>query len=1019
MGWGTKYQVACLALFLGPGSLSQTKDDPLLRTLQDSVSAVPSPSQEGEADKQVISTLSRFFILQLGHESGRAREAYEQAVAQNGNVANRSAKARNDAALLATGMTYQVQINPDELFGNTRVEAALRWGLESKPEVMSIDWQLRKIFQYEGQLGRRDESIPLGDLVQTLCHAYDQFDGMGRSPLQDRAQQAHLLLLLEQQALRAHFETLDSRREIAYEPYSSILQAWSAAFARLRDSPKEIMIEMEFAEGEELINKNDLKNAGYVYRFAGEILDSDKKSFPSRTYLKVKCQLQTANWYSQTGQYNTAKVLLDSAAEQIPAIADETRRLEMSGYHGRYLGQVLLAETDYVGAARSYQKSIDSFAKIENLNIVGSWGELALTYMAEDKYNDAVEAARTGLALKTSYGNRYGRTAWDIQAQALHLALIQSYYFLKNYSQMRLALDDGLDSVKSPLMQALMQIYSGKFAIVAGGGCADAISHFRHALDQLGSNNQSSAGEIANLDMARCQNEVNGPLAALPFAEMAVTIDRNLRKLSRGSAAYDALLEGSGFNNLGPFVLRLLYDALKQANFKDVLLQQKLLFYAEVVRSRGIVDEIESMRRGISYTKPGVSESDIELLGQAGLSELFTIYPVLTAKPADVLTTFEQYMAFVQSLAARHGIPAVLLEYVPIEERDRILLFIVQKSSIQLVELKRPWSEVVKNVQTIRDNIQLSLEKYRSLRASPNVDSAIVSEIAQLERALDRNLVDIGDVLVASVSDIGNLGDICRGKSVVIVPYGALHNLPFAAVRVRSSQGVSYLVDVAARISNSPSATLLQSILRDYKSNLETPVTNMLFVGDSTDPSLNVADELAAIRTAFKRVTNTSEKSNLKPTLRSHSAAHFAVHGFFDRASVWDSGLALKDGVLTLEEITGLEIFRTRVVTMAACETGQASVSSGDEVWSLATGFVFAGVPAVVSAQWKQDNEAAREFYARFYEALATKRSIGVAFRNSMLAVRGLPDWIPRDQADSIAQYASPCFWAGFHFLGE
>ena len=43
-----------------------------------------------------------------------------------------------------------------------------------------------------------------------------------------------------------------------------------------------------------------------------------------------------------------------------------------------------------------------------------------------------------------------------------------------------------------------------------------------------------------------------------------------------------------------------------------------------------------------------------------------------------------------------------------------------------------------------------------------------------------------------------------------------------------------------------------------------------------------------------------------------------------------------------------LVMFKTRLVTMSACDASEAVIlETEDEVWSLALGFVFAGVPAV------------------------------------------------------------------------
>lgn len=105
---------------------------------------------------------------------------------------------------------------------------------------------------------------------------------------------------------------------------------------------------------------------------------------------------------------------------------------------------------------------------------------------------------------------------------------------------------------------------------------------------------------------------------------------------------------------------------------------------------------------------------------------------------------------------------------------------------------------------------------------------------------------------------------------------------------------------------------------------------------------------------------------------------------------------------------------------MGACESGEAGLLPGDEVWGLANGFMFAGVPAVVGSLWDQDDEASRIFFSTFYARMRNRTDVGAAFRTAMLAVRQ-----PTAEAGVITEVpglkgsSNPCFWAGFNFIGE
>jgi CHAT domain-containing protein len=214
---------------------------------------------------------------------------------------------------------------------------------------------------------------------------------------------------------------------------------------------------------------------------------------------------------------------------------------------------------------------------------------------------------------------------------------------------------------------------------------------------------------------------------------------------------------------------------------------------------------------------------------------------------------------------------------------------------------------------------------------------------------------------------------------------------------------------------------VLRSIASYYTSNLEEKLKTVLLVGEPDNPDLPAVEaEFQGIKATFDSVTITSAKENLKPILQKSSAVHFGVHAFFDRSNPVASGLRLRDGTLTLDEIVMLEAFRTRVVTMGACRTAEAEVSSiGDEVWSLATGFMFAGIPAAISSIWEQDGEASRIFFTAFYKFLARNGDVGAAFRKALIHVRHAQDWRNMGGIPGLMNHSNPAFWAGFLFLGE
>jgi CHAT domain-containing protein len=197
-------------------------------------------------------------------------------------------------------------------------------------------------------------------------------------------------------------------------------------------------------------------------------------------------------------------------------------------------------------------------------------------------------------------------------------------------------------------------------------------------------------------------------------------------------------------------------------------------------------------------------------------------------------------------------------------------------------------------------------------------------------------------------------------------------------------------------------------------------INSILIVGSTDDPTLpKVGEEFENISRAVKSSKRVSSKAEVQQAVSEVAALHFGSHAYFDREHPVSSGLSLKDGLLTLGEITGLRRFRPRVVTMGACESGEANVSMGDEVWSLQTAFMFSGASAVIGSLWQQDGDAAQIFYSTFYREVVPGGDVGAAFYNAMQEARhrrqsAVGEGIPR-----LMNSDNPCFWAGFNLIGQ
>jgi CHAT domain-containing protein len=99
------------------------------------------------------------------------------------------------------------------------------------------------------------------------------------------------------------------------------------------------------------------------------------------------------------------------------------------------------------------------------------------------------------------------------------------------------------------------------------------------------------------------------------------------------------------------------------------------------------------------------------------------------------------------------------------------------------------------------------------------------------------------------------------------------------------------------------------------------------------------------------------------------------------------------DGMLTAEEIAGLDMAGTEWVVLSACETGLGVLHPGEGILGLRRAFAIAGARTLITSLWKVPDAAAqdwmRELYrARFEQRLDTAESMRRASLNLLHRLR-------------------------------
>jgi CHAT domain-containing protein len=137
------------------------------------------------------------------------------------------------------------------------------------------------------------------------------------------------------------------------------------------------------------------------------------------------------------------------------------------------------------------------------------------------------------------------------------------------------------------------------------------------------------------------------------------------------------------------------------------------------------------------------------------------------------------------------------------------------------------------------------------------------------------------------------------------------------------------------------------------------------------------------------------------------------------------------DGVLTALEVSELDLRRTELVVLSACETGLGQVAVGEGVLGLQRAFRVAGAKTVIASLWKVDDEATTRLMSRFYENHWTKPDFSLldCLREAQLwLLQGVTADGDAERGairlDVQHQYAHPgrlppYYWAGFVLSGD
>lgn len=320
----------------------------------------------------------------------------------------------------------------------------------------------------------------------------------------------------------------------------------------------------------------------------------------------------------------------------------------------------------------------------------------------------------------------------------------------------------------------------------------------------------------------------------------------------------------------------------------------------------------------------------------------------------------------------------------------------------------------------------------------------------------------------AALARLGRLvldpvADLLAGRRLLIVPDGALHYVPFAALPLPGSSALAAPLITAHEVVQVPSASALV-VLRDQRVSITgRPLSAGLLavladpVFDADDPRLaapavdpldgtsatrgpteqeaaignpmgnlgrlrysSIEAEsilrLAGAEPTFKALGfDATREAALDPELGRYRIVHFSTHGRIDAErpelsqlvfSRFDRQGRPREGALLAHEVFELEL-PAELVVLSACETALGQEVRGEGLVGLTQGFLSAGAGGVLVSLWQVDDRATARLMERFYRRLLMGRSPADSLREAQLSLRRETGW------------QAPYYWAGFVLQGD
>jgi CHAT domain-containing protein len=289
----------------------------------------------------------------------------------------------------------------------------------------------------------------------------------------------------------------------------------------------------------------------------------------------------------------------------------------------------------------------------------------------------------------------------------------------------------------------------------------------------------------------------------------------------------------------------------------------------------------------------------------------------------------------------------------------------------------------------------------------------LTSLVEKTRRSIQSNIIEESDLNLALLYKYLVLPvekRLAGFTNLVIVPNGALHFLPFQALRDGKGE---YLVQ-KYNIIYEPSAGVY--ILCNERQALKGSrflgfaLSEVSVGGKAGLPG--TSEEVKKILELFPDNLSAFGSSGSETFVKKNAAKfnfiHFATHGSYNFSQPLYSCLLFPpsdedDGRLNVYEVLEMDL-NAKLVTLSACETGLGNLNRGDELIGLSRAFLFAGSSSVLVSLWAVADYQTSMLMTSFYGHLKD---------------HSVQEALTLAQREVIKKFPQPLYWSPFILIGN